>query len=457
MTLTKQRRRVALGACLAVIVLVAAGCVVPLPQLPQDPGLASRGYMEQEFLLGGTAHAYGQVGTWASDGRWLAQPATSAAFTTRLLVRRPTDPARFNGTVLVEWLNVSAGSDIDVTYGAAIDELLREGYAFVGVSAQLRGVDSLKSGNPDRYGSLTHPGDDYSYDIFTQAADAVRGNSSVKPLGSLVARRVLAAGESQSASRMVTYINAIQPLEHAFDGFLVYSRGASASGLTSTASMPTNPRFRTDQKTPVLDLQTEGDIVVLRSHLAHQDDSAYFRLWEVAGGSHADEHTLSRKNPPNPTSPGSPCVERANSASTYAVVSAAIAALDRWVHKHVAPVHAPRITLGSDPNAADPVVRDQFGNAEGGIRLPELQVPIATITGLPNPVPPGAPPLFQSFCRLFGQTIPFTEARLLSLYPTHHDYVVKFRDAVNTVMNQGFVRRADGAVFKATANAAPIP
>jgi hypothetical protein len=31
-----------------------------------------------------------------------------------MLVRAPIDPRRFNGTVLVEWLNVSVGRDVDV-------------------------------------------------------------------------------------------------------------------------------------------------------------------------------------------------------------------------------------------------------------------------------------------------------------------------------------------------------
>jgi hypothetical protein len=456
MIVTKPRRRLALSACAALIVLVAAGCVAPLPQRP-SPALEARGYAEHEFLLKSSAHAYTLVGTPTTLGHWAAKPTTTAPFTTRLYVRTPTDPTRFNGTVLVEWLNVSSGFDLDVTYGAAIDELLRAGYAYAGVSAQKVGVDALKSNDPSRYGVLDHPGDDYSYDIFTQAGMALRGAFGIKPLGSLVPKHLLATGESQSASRMVTYINAIQPLAKVYDGFLVYSRGSSASRLNSTTTLPDNPHFRTDQKAPILDVQTEGDIIVLRSHLVRQSDTSRFRLWEVAGGSHADEHTLSRMNPPRATSPGAPCVARANSANTFAVVSRAVVSLDRWVRVGTIPAHSPRITLGSDPSAADPVVRDQFGNAKGGIRLPELEVPTATITGIANTAPPGAPSLFQNFCRLFGQTHVFTPAQLASLYPTHQDYVERYGNAVDAAVARHFILRADGDVLKATAAAAPIP
>jgi alpha/beta hydrolase family protein len=457
MGLLQHRRRGALGACLALVVIVAVGCTAQLPVVAR-PDLTARGYSETEYLLTGTARSYHQVGTWTSDGKWAAAAdPTTKSFTTRLVVRRPIDAAKFNGTVLVEWLNVSSGFDIDVTYGAAIDELLRKGYAFVGVSAQKVGVDFLKRDNPERYGSLNHPGDDYSYDIFTQAGRAIRGAIGPQVLGGLVPKRLLATGESQSAFRMVTYINAVHPLVKVYQGFLVYSRGSGAATLSPATTLPPNPHFRGDQKAPIIDLQTEGDIVVLRSHLARQSDTSHFRLWEVAGGSHADEHTLSRKNPPSPTKAGSPCVLRANSASTFAVVSAAVSSLDRWVRNGTLPPHAPRITLGRDPAAADPVVRDRFGNAKGGIRLPELQVPTAAITGVANTAPPDASPLFESFCRLFGQTRPFSASQLASLYPTHHDYVDAFDDAVDAVVAKGFVLAPDGAVFKTTAAAAPIP
>ena len=240
----------------------------------------------------------------------------------------------------------SAGFDTEATFIQSHDEMFREGYAYVGVSAQKRGVDQLRSSNPGRYGPLNHPGDNYSYDIFTQAALALRGHKGVDPLEGLKPRRLIAAGESQSAARMVSYIDAINPLVHAFDGFFVFSRLAGASSLNSGVTMPPAPIIRTDGPEPILDLQTEGDLVVLRSHTAHQPDSSRFRLWEVAGGSHADEHTLSRTSPPAPSTPGSLCTERLNSNRTYLVVEAGIRALRRWVQ-------------GRDAAAPRPSARDR--------------------------------------------------------------------------------------------------
>lgn len=454
-----QSRRSALVVTAAVaVMLIAAGCVSgPVPGGgPVDPALTSRGYTEATYFLDGIAKAYAPVGTWGNDGKWSVQQTTTATYRTRLFARRPVDPTKFNGTVVVEWLNVSSGADIDPTYGAAIDELLRDGYGFVGVSAQKVGVDALKASDPTRFGSLVHPGDDYSYDIFTQAARAIRGGIGVDLLNGLQPRRLIAAGESQSAFRFVTYINAINPREHAFDGYFLYSRGSGAASISTGATMPTRPLIRTDQPEPIIDLQTEGDIDVLRSHLVRQPDTSTFRLWEVAGGSHADEHTISRSYPPNESQPGTLCQYRFNSATTFAVVSAAVRSLDRWVRDGVVPRMAPRITLGPDPNADDPVVRDQYGNALGGIRLPELEAPTATVTGLPNIPVPGAPPLFQSFCRLFGRTIPFTDAQLASLWPTHDAYVAAVNAAADKLVQLGFFLRADANAIKAHAAASTI-
>ena len=92
-------------------------------------------------------------------------------------------------------------------------------------------------GDPGRYGGLVHPGDSYSYDIFSQAGQAIRDNSATI-LGGLTPQKLFAAGESQSAGRMVTYIDAVQPLTHVYDGFLVHSRSAAG------AAWPSHPRRR---------------------------------------------------------------------------------------------------------------------------------------------------------------------------------------------------------------------
>jgi Alpha/beta hydrolase domain len=113
----------------------------PLPVKPA-------GYLQQEFFLSGTATGYLPVGKWRSNGRWTAKPAETAPYETRILVRRPASPAKFNGTVVVEWLNVSFQADVDPDYLYESQQLLKQGYAWVGVSAQQLGVQGNTGNNP---------------------------------------------------------------------------------------------------------------------------------------------------------------------------------------------------------------------------------------------------------------------------------------------------------------------
>ena len=103
-----------------------------------NPDLAMYGYVESEYFFEGTANAFERDPTapaWDSTGQWTARPSTTiapAAYKTRMQVLKPSDPAKFNGTVVVEWLNVTAGLDTPPDWGYAHVELLRDGFIWVG-------------------------------------------------------------------------------------------------------------------------------------------------------------------------------------------------------------------------------------------------------------------------------------------------------------------------------------
>ncbi|MGH3555412.1 MAG: alpha/beta hydrolase domain-containing protein, partial [Mycobacterium sp.] len=146
--------------------------------------IATLGYVAEEFFISGTASCYTPAPELSSDGRWGVTPSGSADYTTRVVVLTPADRAKFNGTVLVEWLNVSGGIDAPAVWMMAHREIVRSGYAYVAVSAQRVGVEgganligadlSLKSQDPTRYASLDHPGDAFSYDIFSQIGRLIK-------------------------------------------------------------------------------------------------------------------------------------------------------------------------------------------------------------------------------------------------------------------------------------------
>jgi Alpha/beta hydrolase domain len=127
-------------------------------------------------------------------------------------------------------------------------------------------------------------------------------SSAALLLDGLTPGKLIAVGESQSAGRLVTYINAIQPRDHEYDGFLVHSRGAAGAPLrqlapgtpapaTANDAVPAGTKFRGDLDVPVLLFQTETDVFNSNASV-RQPDTSRFRSWEVAGSSHFDWYGL---------------------------------------------------------------------------------------------------------------------------------------------------------------------
>src|SRR6185436_14049350 len=81
--------------------------------------VAKLGYVEEEFLVSGTANVY----NWAVDGS-VNVKTPNAPYTTRILVRRPADPARFSGNVIVELPNMARRFDWSMTWGLSHDYFL---------------------------------------------------------------------------------------------------------------------------------------------------------------------------------------------------------------------------------------------------------------------------------------------------------------------------------------------
>ena len=310
------------------------------------PDLAAAGWQETEYAVRGTATSYVAPGL-PPDGHWELTPAAAADYVTRTVVRRPQTPASFNGTLVVEWLNVSSGQDACPDWTYLAEELVRGGYAWAGVSAQYSGVEGggalvpvpgmdggLKGVDPERYGALDHPGDAFSYDIFTQASAGLR--SPEGPLADLRVDRVLAVGESQSGLALTSYVNGVHPLAGLFDAFLVHSRPGTAAPLGEPgrgfyaegrpAGEPT--RIRDDVAVPVLVLQTETDVLGFLDYLpARQPDTEWLRVWEVAGTAHADKFQI------GDFEELLECGAPVNRGQHVYVVRAALRHLDRWVRR----------------------------------------------------------------------------------------------------------------------------
>ncbi len=488
------------------------------PFMATTENLSAQGYMEQEFFISGSAQAYTSATSdpLQPNGRWAAIPnaGVSAPYVTRMLVRRPVDPARFNGTVIVEWFNESDGSDVPSDWFYMHEEITREGYAYVGVTSQWYGVQALlgwETGPGARYAGLSHPGDSFAYDIYAQDGWALTHARAgdPRPLGPLTShvRTVLATGFSQSAWWLATYVNAIHPVAPVYGGFLIHDGGvdqplswpyASLGGDPAPAGVPATPeidtpypfQIRTDLSVPTLIVASEfglsdfGNGAGRSFHL--EPDSARVRVWEFAGATHLEsgwlEELVADASKSMPGFALGPCTGPPAIPSLIhgQAARAALNALHDWATGGEAPRVAPRLSLfvPSPPDDFDLLVafdRDATTNlAIGGIRLPSVVAPIATLNGNrsdldPSALGPGPQCYFvgaydpwnddaDSWDGLPGfDPSPFPEPALTVLYPTHFNYVERVGSAALKAASGGYLRPADAAKIVLDATRAQVP
>jgi Alpha/beta hydrolase domain len=404
--------------------------------------LGAKGYVEEEFFASGKANRYR-----IKDPLGTAQVVDGGhPYTTRILVRRPTDPKKFNGKVLVEWLNVSTFQDLDMVFAATRAHLLDSGYLWVGVSAQVQGVNGLKTWNAKRYaqlslaasnddplgGKLDLTSDVLSWDAYAQVANAFRTpHGGIDPLGGLKPELIIAAGESQSAQRLSNYYNSIHPLhKRTFDAFFLYDRVIGA--------------LRTDLGTKMLSFGSEA-----LGGSAPPPDNDNLRVWEVAGASHVsyDEafpyleeqytrHGVIRAFDGHPytltdTFVGCEVLPIYSRVPNGDVLDAGLEALVKWV------------TVGTPPASAERLLRDEKGRlvragegrVSGGIHLAAYDAPIAKNMGINT----GA----GFACGLAGSHQDYSPAQLRQLYGTPDNYVARVTAVSQKAVRDGFLLETD--------------
>lgn len=386
------------------------------------------GYVEEEYFVSGRARVQ-------PDG-------AEADYLTRIIVRRPQDPKRFNGTVVLDWANVTAQFENPVTTLESHAFLVANGYAFVHLSAQRAGLCCTpltpQAWDPVRYAALNHPGDAYAFDMLAQIAKALRGPPGLGAMGGLKVRRVIAAGQSQSAQRLHDYVDFGYARSRVIDGFLIH--GDVGRGKTF-AELPV----------PVLQLLSDFEAAP-EAPAAH----ANYALWEIAGAAHSDlwigwhqEAGQGARMAGLPRQPDESlhevagnygeqlhpllgvCTAAGAAFPTRYAVNAALQALHDWTGQGKAPPSGPRYQF----DAGGKLARDAHGNALGGIRYPPVDVPVASYR--------------STDCQLGGITVPFTELQLQGLYPTHADYFCRMQAATRATVAAGWLLPADAAELMA--------
>ena len=416
---------------------------VSLPRLSRPPAgihghalwdswhkLRSFGYRQREYFVSGTARA---------------QDGSTAHYTTRVIVFRPREQERFSGSVVLEWANVSGQFENAVDILEAREYLLRRGHAFVHVSAQRAGLCCTpltpKVWDPVRYAAISHPGDAYAADMFSQIAKVMRVTrpGDPDPMRGLRVQRVLAAGQSQSGGKLYEYVNTRQAANGVIDGFLIHGY--------PVPPLPGGKGFRKPLTVPVMHLLSDAE-----AHPSPPPQDPRYRLWEVAGTAHSDywigyqsvygngrrvrhEPAVDRQGyrrimraagnyGQDPTPLYSACTVAGATMPMRYTTSAALHLLDRWVRTGQAPRKTPRFAFEGQRLA-----RDEHSNARGGIRLPPVEVPVAS---------------YQSTaCGLGGVTVAFSDQQIQRLYPSFAVYERRLRRATDRAVQHGWLLPRD--------------
>jgi Alpha/beta hydrolase domain len=456
--------------------------------------LAGVGYVEEEYLVSGYANVY----TWPAPGPAVVR-TPDAPYTTRVLVRRPAKPRRFSGKVVVEMLNPSNLFDLNIGWALSHRQFIRNGDAWVGITAKPIAVGALKAFDPARYGSLSFANplsltdprnctniqtvvdppalrsrsteDGLIWDINSQVGAWLRSDAESNPLvgGRKHRRRSLVEhaygfGYSQTGGYLVNYINAIHPRVVAddgkpiYDGYIVGVAGGAFVGAVpmnqcEPAPPVTDPRRQIQSAgVPVMRIMSQSDYLLgIASRRPDGDTSVdRFRHYEMAGAGHATPDELYYSAAPADIEragrpvPPTACNEGPRSRFPSSIhFDAAFRNLDLWVRHGVAPPHASPIAV---ENGAP--VLDAFGNVTGGLRSPYVDVPTSRWLGSST----GA-----SFCFIAGHERPFDQATLERLYPTHGAYVRAVVRNVRELAAERFLTKADAARLIREAALADVP
>ena len=428
--------------------------------------LDARGYVEEEYFFEGTANVYER-----DDTRAVVRYA-DAPYVNRLLVRRPADPAKASGRVVLEILNATSAKDIDRMWALTHELFLRNGDIWVGITSKPSSICAMQKLDPTRYAALCWPNPEPRYlpqflrerhefcgairaesetglfwDMLTDTAQAIR--SGELPLGGCEVKRVYLIGWSQSTIYMVQYLNyfAYRNGASPFDG---YFSGGGVRALAPALNQYGIPECPGEYGTvlhrvsePYVALQTESENYALGNEIVRQPDSDdpnfKYRIYDLPGATHDCQQTMQdyyRDDPDQytlglvlayPVREGLP-----NNFPSMFAFHRACDLMYRWAEQGEAPMRLPRIEVGFNEQN----VRDLDGNAVGGWRLPPVDVPVCMYYPFPEQ-------LQQSAFSLYGARYPFSPEKLRTRYGSLAEFRARVEQSAQQAVSDGRLMQED--------------
>jgi hypothetical protein len=431
--------------------------------------LQKSGYVEEEFLIAGNANVY----DWAAD-RTLSIRTAGAPYATRILVRRPADPARSSGAVIVEPLFPARGWDWSMMWGYSHDYWLEHGDVWVGVTLPAAAA-GLRKFNPARYASLSFanpapnfpctsgPGnavadteDGLRWDMISQLGALLKSDAAGRPLAGF---RVEALYLTSQGGDLTTYMNAIQLRailgsgRPVYDGYVAKAPfNVARISRCAAAPSPDDPRQKiTNIGVPVIAVAAQGEVLGTYPWRRQDSDEPRdrYRLYEVAGAGHIDrsayvgfpsmqDQAAAGNAQGTPAWPFAarcdPEVPLMDAPTMSIAFNTAFARLDDWVRKGTPAPRASPIELKDAGTPQVSIVTDMFGRGVGGLRTPHIEVPVATY--VTNSTGPGT-------CREMAHKIPLDWARLETLYGSYKSYATKVAEAVDRLVKERWLTEGD--------------
>ncbi len=433
-------------------------------------------YVEEEYFVSGGADLFNYANDPPLGPTDIALVQSDVAYQTRMIVRRPASQGQFNGTVVVEWWNSTAGFDTAPAWDASAEYFQREGMIYVGVTNSTTSLGFLTGGCSlfgilpptcgTRYATLSLPENGLAFDMMSQIANLLKGSSAENPLPvDFDVERLYHVGQSQQGGSVIAYASSFHfPVN---DGYFVQQAATARAinfgpvcGEVGSPPFPDcTPRLvfpdnlvRTDLPVPVVHAISETDIEILFGTVGRQADTQTFRYYEVAGASHLTVHEGVELIPagiigPDPLLLEDLCAFEINSTADGPVFfSYILNALWEGLEDQVnsgTPLPDGRVM---DLVGPAEVARDAFGNGLGGVRPPSVDVPVATYTP-GNSADPNLPPFLQQIgnlaCFLASSVTPLDDPTLDTLYPNHGAYVSQVVHASNQARMDGFLLQKD--------------
>jgi hypothetical protein len=432
-------------------------------------------YVEEEYFVSGASDAFNYAHNPPLGPSDIVPIAEDIPYKVRMIVRRPADHGHFKGTVVIEWWNSTAGFDTAPVWDTSAEYFARNGVIYVGVTNSTTSLGFLTGGCRlfgilpptcgTRYATLSMFGNGFAYEMVSQIANLLKGDSPDNPIPSdFNVKRLYHAGQSQQGGSIVLYASAFH--FDVNDGYFIQQAATSRAingipvcggsdsppfpGCRPALQYPDN-LVRADLPVPVVHANSETDLEILFGTVGRQPDTPTFRYYEVAGGSHLTVHKDVEVIPagllgPDPIFLEDLCLFDLNTTADGPIFfSYVLNALWENLEDQVKKGREPPAGLQMDVVNGQ-VQRDQFGNGLGGVRLSSMDVPIATYTP-GNTADPNLPPLLVSIgnlaCRLASSVTPFSEETIESLYPNKGGYVSRVAAHSARLMQDGFLLNKD--------------